>query len=162
MNNRDDSADATPLLLTEKRLNTTLLGVAFAFSMAGAITLMVHAWQSGRVWPVVPIALGLLAWGLMIGNNLSTRRRLSPVLRLEAQRLRYIGGPAWKPRLVDIDYRNIAAVEKRTGSAMVLRLHSERRRHLLPIGLLSRADRQRFIDAFEQRLPATAHSASSS
>lgn len=151
MSEMDASAESTPLLFTEKRLNTTLLGIAFAFSSAGGVTLLVHAFQGGRLWPVLPVALGLLIWGLMVGNNLARRRRLSPVLRLENERLRYIGGPAWKPRLVDIAYADIEAVEKQSASVLVLRVRQSRKKHPLPVGLLSRPDRTRFLKAFHAR-----------
>lgn len=154
MSERDAAAQKTvPLLFTEKRLNTTLLGIAFAFSSAGGVTLLVHAFQSGRLWPVLPVALGLLAWGLMVGNNLARRRRLSPVLRLEAERLRYIGGPAWKPRLVDIAYEDIQAVEKQSASVLVINVRRSTQKHRLPVGLLSRPDRTRFLEAFYARQP---------
>lgn len=143
-----------PMLFTEKRINTTFLGVAFAFSVAGGITLLVHAWQIGRLWPVAAIGVALMIWGLVVGNNLAVRRRLSPVLRLEAQCLRYIGGPAWKPRMVTLNFRDIARVEKVRTGGITLYLHKERRARLVPIGLLSKQDRARFLDAFYARCDA--------
>ncbi|WP_438768241.1 hypothetical protein [Kushneria sp. TE3] len=151
MTDFNGDASGAPMLFTEKRINTTLLGVAFAFSVAGGITLLVHAWQTGRYWPVGAIGLALIAWGLMVGNNLAVRRRLSPVLRLEAQCVRYIGGPAWKPHMVTLNFCDIADVEKVGGSGIRLRLHQARKPHLVPIGLLSKRDRAQFLHGFHAR-----------
>ncbi|REC95642.1 hypothetical protein [Kushneria indalinina] len=155
MTNQNGAAFDTPMLFTEKRVNTTLLGVAFAFSVAGGITLLVHAWQTERLWPVGAIGLALIAWGLIVGNNLAVRRRLSPVLRLEAQCVRYIGGPAWKPHMVTLNFRDIARVEKVRGSGITLYLHQERRPRLVPIGLLSKRDREQFLHGFNARCDAS-------
>ncbi|MFC0337211.1 hypothetical protein SAMN05421848_2014 [Kushneria avicenniae] len=154
MTSHNGAASSAPMLFTEKKINTTFLGVAFAFSVAGGITLLVHAWQTGRLWPVAAIGVALMVWGLVVGNNLAVRRRLSPVLRLEAQSLRYIGGPAWKPRMVTLNFRDIAKVEKVRTGGMTLYLHQERRARLVPIGLLSKQDRAQFLDAFYARCDA--------
>ncbi|GHC16003.1 hypothetical protein GCM10010082_03390 [Kushneria pakistanensis] len=154
MTDHNGAAFDTPMLFTEKKVNTTLLGVAFAFSVAGGITLLVHAWQSGRLWPVGAIGLALIVWGLVVGNNLAVRRRLSPVLRLEAQRLSYIGGPAWKPHMVTLNFRDIAQVDKVRSSGITLRVQHERRPRLVPIGLLSKRDREQFLHGFNARCDA--------
>ena len=151
MTDHSGAACSTPMLFTEKRINTTLLGVAFAFSVAGGITLLVHAWQTGRIWPVGAIGIALMIWGLLVGNNLAVRRRLSPVLRLEARRLSYIGGAAWKPRMVSIDFRDITHLNKVRSSSIVLHVRKERRAHIVPIGLLSKGDREAFLQGFHAR-----------
>lgn len=155
MTDHNGAAFDTPMLFTEKKINTTLLGVAFAFSVAGGITLLVHAWQTERLWPIGPIGFALVAWGLFVGNNLAVRRRLSPVLRLEAQCLSYIGGPAWKPRMVSINFRDITHIDKVRDSGITLRVQQERRARLVPVGLLSRRDREAFLHGFHARCDAT-------
>ncbi|SPJ33703.1 hypothetical protein [Kushneria phyllosphaerae] len=155
MTDHNGAAFDTPMLFTEKKINTTLLGVAFAFSVAGGITLLVHAWQTERLWPVGPIGLALMAWGLLVGNNLAVRRRLSPVFRLEAQCLSYIGGPAWKPRMVSINFRDITHVDKVRNSGITLHVEQEPRARLVPIGLLSKRDREVFLHGFHARCDAT-------
>ncbi|ART62219.1 hypothetical protein [Kushneria marisflavi] len=155
MTDHHGAAGSTPMLFTEKKINTTLLGVAFAFSVAGGITLLVHAWQTERLWPVGPIGVALIAWGLLVGNNLAVRRRLSPVLRLEAQRFSYIGGAAWKPRMISIDFRDITQVDKVRSSGIILHVRQERRARIVPIGLLSKGDREAFIQGFHARCDAS-------
>ncbi|OHV13446.1 hypothetical protein [Kushneria phosphatilytica] len=145
-------ADAyDPLLFVEKRINTSFLTMAFAVSVAGGITLLMLAWQQHRWQLPVPIGLLLLAWGMMMGGNLRRRRQLSPILRLESDRLRYIGAPAWAPRLHDIPYDEITSIEKENRSVMRLRLASARRPRTIPIGLLPRAERRRFSEALRAR-----------
>ncbi len=155
MTDQHGAAFDTPMLFTEKKINTTLLGVAFAFSVAGGITLLVHAWQVGRLWPVGAISMALIVWGLVVGNNLAVRRRLSPVVRLEAHCLSYIGGSAWKPRMVTLNFRDISQVEKVRDSGITLRMHHERRPRLVPIGLLSKRDRAQFLHGFNACCDAT-------
>ncbi|WP_299261632.1 hypothetical protein [uncultured Kushneria sp.] len=152
MTDHNGAVSGTPMLFTEKKINTTLLGVAFAFSVAGGITLLVHAWQTERLWPVGPIGVALMAWGLLVGNNLAVRRRLSPVLRLEEHCVRYIGGPAWKPHMVAVNFSDISHVEKENQGGITFRMHHERRSRLLPIGLLSSRDRKRFVQGFNARV----------
>ncbi|WP_147408718.1 hypothetical protein [Kushneria sinocarnis] len=148
-----------PLLFVEKRINTSFLTIAFAVSAAGGVTLLMLAWQQQRWQLPVPIGLLLLAWGMMMGGNLHRRRRLSPILRLEADRLRYIGAPAWAPRLHDVPYDDIAAIEKENRSIMRLRLASSGKACSIPIGLLPRSERQRFSEALRARCDRQTESA---
>ncbi|WP_456269726.1 hypothetical protein M1D97_05430 [Kushneria sp. AK178] len=154
MTDQDGEAFDTPMLFTEKKINTTLLGVAFAVSVAGGITLLVQAWQVGRLWPDGVIGMALVLWGLMVGNNLAVRRRLSPVVRLESQCVRYIGGPAWKPRMITLNFRDIARVDRVRSSGVSLYVQQERKPRLVPIGLLSKQDRAQFLHGFQTRCDA--------
>ena len=149
------ASTAEPLLFTERRSNTRLLGIAFAFSVAGGITLLVYCYQQHQWWPMSPLAALIFLWGMMIGGNLMGRRRLSPILRLEDDAVYFIGGPLYAPRLEELSYRGIASIERESsvGVRVVLKGRSGKAtKRMIPSGLLPVSERKRFNAALKARV----------
>ncbi|MCM5703962.1 hypothetical protein [Larsenimonas salina] len=157
------ASDGTdPMLFTEKRSNTRMLGVAFAFSVAGGITLLVYCYQQKQWWPMAPVALLIFLWGMMIGGNLMGRRRLSPILRLDERSVYFIGGPLYAPRLEEIALSSISRIERESSVGVRVVLNDSARgtvskptRRTIPSGLLPLKDRKRFNAALKARIASS-------
>lgn len=142
-----------PLMFSERRRNVAFMLIALAVTLTGVVMLVLLGQQRDRLGAVAPMVILLGLWSAMLAGNLYRRRRLSPILRIEDGRIRYLGGPAFAPRLHDVPFDDIEAIERTTASAIRLRLkRGKKRRCSIPIGLLSLKDRKRFDSALRERL----------
>ncbi|WP_158700966.1 hypothetical protein [Phytohalomonas tamaricis] len=141
-----------PLMFTERRRNTAFLLLALIITLTGAVMLVMLGQQQNRLGETAPVVAILGLWGMMLAGNLYKRRKLSPILRIEDTRIRYLGGPAFAPRLHDIPFADIEAIDRINASAVRLRLKGKKRKRSIPTGLLSLEDRKRFESALHERL----------
>lgn len=150
-----DSSAFKDEFFNEPRRNLYTLILGLVILLAAIATIIVIATRSHALMTVAPIAIIMAIWALIFANHINSRRRCSPVVRLEKTRLRYFGGSLFMPRLIDVNYADVDYLE--SGSSRInvcLRMKKgKKRRHVIPIGMLPRDDRRRFIELLMQRVP---------
>ncbi|WP_027351690.1 hypothetical protein [Halotalea alkalilenta] len=148
-------ASAGDEFFSEPRRNLVILGIGLSVLLAGAVTILVVSTREQRLLEALPLVLVMAAWAALLAHHLHRRKRCTPALRLERERLRYMGGSLFSPRMISLRFDEIECLERGGHVANVrLRLnHGKRRSRVVPIGMLARADRRRFVEVLKTRVP---------
>lgn len=138
---------------SERRGNLWLLAIGLTVLLAGMVVVLLTTYRQHALPSGLPVVLAMGVWGMLLVFHIHRRRRCSPALRLEAEQLRYIGGNPLAPSMQTLRYADIEGiVSKSVSSTLRLRLISGKYRSI-PIGMLSRTERKRFLEAVRERLP---------
>lgn len=138
---------------SERKGNLYLLALGLVVLLAALVTLLLFTWRHGAIMSALPIAIVMAAVALVLANHLNQRRRCAPAIRLERNRLRYLGGNPLSPRLIELPWAKVEGLENpHTSNALRLRLTTGKHR-AIPIAMLSRKDRSRLLEAVQERVP---------
>ncbi|MGJ8514101.1 hypothetical protein [Carnimonas bestiolae] len=145
---------------SERRGNLWLLAIGLTVLLAGMVVVLLTTYRQHALWSGLPVVIAMGVWALLLVFHIHRRRRCSPALRLEAEQLRYIGGNPLAPSLQSLRYADIEGiVSKSVSSTLRLRLNNGKYRSI-PVGMLSREERNRFLEAVRERLPTVSRKSS--